>query len=129
MDFKKAAVDLWRMLDDIDTFSDMAKGNNKAFREGVEEKVRERHRILESDGYNLFAPTSDGYEIECYKEAMTEQEQREILEWFSGRAGDYIKNDDYQWLLVELANVLSVISIGKKRFNSADEVCNFIART
>ena len=62
------------------------------------------------------------------QEAMTEQEQREILEWFSGRAGDHIKNDDYQWLFVELANVLSVISIGKKRFNSVDEVCNFITR-
>lgn len=59
---------------------------------------------------------------------MTEQEQREILEWFAGRAGDHIKNAGYQRLLVELANVLSVVRTGKRRFDSVDEVCDFISR-
>ena len=62
MDFKKASIDLWTMLDDIDTFSDMAKHNDKAFRTAVEEKVRERHRVLETDGYDLFTPTCEGHE-------------------------------------------------------------------
>ena len=62
MDFKKATIELWQMLDDIDTFSDMAKDNDKSFRDAVEKKVSERHRVLASDGYNLFTPTIDGYE-------------------------------------------------------------------
>ena len=62
MDFKRAAIDLWQIIDDIDTYSDMTKGNDKSFREAVERKVRERHKILESDGYNLFTPTTEGYE-------------------------------------------------------------------
>ena len=56
MKFKKAAIDLWGLLDDIDTYSDIAKGNDAAFRKAVERKVKERHKILESDGYNLFIP-------------------------------------------------------------------------
>ena len=62
MNYKKATIELWQMLDDIDTFSDMAKGNDKAFRDAVGKKVRERFRVLESDGYNLFTPTHEGYE-------------------------------------------------------------------
>ena len=56
MDFKKAAIDLWQIIDDIDTYSDMAKGNDKAFRDAVEKKVRQRFDILISDGYDLFIP-------------------------------------------------------------------------
>ena len=62
MDFKRATIDLWQIIDDIDTYSDMAKGNDKSFRQAVEKKVRERHKILASDGYNLFTPVSEGYE-------------------------------------------------------------------
>lgn len=59
---------------------------------------------------------------------MTTTEQREILEWFTGRAGDHIPNEHYQWLLVELGNLLSVIATGKEEFISVDDVCRFITR-
>ena len=62
MDFKRAAIDLWQIIDDIDTYSDMAKENDEAFRKAVENKVHERHKILESDGHNLFTPVSEGYD-------------------------------------------------------------------
>lgn len=62
MDFKQAAIQLWKIIDDIDTYSDMAKGNDKAFRNAVEKKVRARFNILESDGYHLYTPTSKGYD-------------------------------------------------------------------
>lgn len=61
MDFKQAAIDLWGIIDDIDTFSDMAKSNDAAFRKAVESKVGERFKIMTSDGYNLF--TLNGEQI------------------------------------------------------------------
>ena len=56
MDFKQASIDLWTIIDDIDTFSDMMKSDDIAFRKFVENKVRERFKIMISDGYNLFSP-------------------------------------------------------------------------
>lgn len=60
MDYKKAAVELWHMLDDIDTYSDIVKDNDKVFREVVEKKVRQRFNVFESDGYCLYTPVSEG---------------------------------------------------------------------
>ena len=54
MTYKEQAIKLWQMLDDIDTYSDMAKGDEKLYRSLVERKQRERFRVFRSDGYSLF---------------------------------------------------------------------------
>jgi len=53
---QKQIEELWGILDDIDTISDMVKSDDKAYRELVERKQRERWDSgIESDGYILFA--------------------------------------------------------------------------
>ena len=55
IDQLRATVEfLWDLLDNIDTASDMAKGNDKAYREYVENQQSRRHQRVTSDGYNLF---------------------------------------------------------------------------
>jgi hypothetical protein len=45
---------LWDIIDDIDTFSDMAKSDDKVYRALVERKQKERWKIpITTDGYNL----------------------------------------------------------------------------
>ncbi len=51
-----AVEELWQMLDDIDTYSDMAKSDNQVYRTLVERKQKTRFQVLESDGYDLFLP-------------------------------------------------------------------------
>jgi hypothetical protein len=53
-DYKKEAIALWKIIDDIDTYSNVAKDNDVLFRNLVERKQSERHTILSSDGYSLF---------------------------------------------------------------------------
>lgn len=55
MNYKSAAIRLWKMLDDIDTYSDVAKDNDKVYRRLVEAKQQERFAIMQSDGYSLFS--------------------------------------------------------------------------
>ena len=50
------AAKLWKMLDDIDTASDIAKSNDVFYRKMVEEVQGRTHKILTSDGYDLFVP-------------------------------------------------------------------------
>ena len=47
---------LWDLLDDIDTAFDGFRPEMQAFENYVQRKVEERHRILVSDGHNLFEP-------------------------------------------------------------------------
>jgi hypothetical protein len=54
MDYKKAAIALWQIIDDIDTYSDMAKDDDTLYRSLVYRKQLLRHNILTSDGYSLF---------------------------------------------------------------------------
>jgi len=49
-------TDLWCLLDDIDTLDDACKSNDEAFRRLTGETQRRRHKVLTSDGYNLFLP-------------------------------------------------------------------------
>ena len=53
IDYKQAAIDLWDLLDDIDTLDDMCKGNAYLFRNRVREVVRLRFSIASSDGYDI----------------------------------------------------------------------------
>lgn len=50
------AAKLWKMLDDIDTASDIAKSNDGFYRKMVEAVQKRRHQIITSDGYGLFLP-------------------------------------------------------------------------
>ena len=61
MNWKKAAIDLWQMLDTIDTFSDMYKpagpDSYKAYYHAVTQEHQKRFKVLTSDGYDLFTMT------------------------------------------------------------------------
>ena len=55
--FLRQAVEaLWTIIDDIDTCSDMAKGNDKVYRQFVERRQAERwaDTSIRSDGYNIY---------------------------------------------------------------------------
>lgn len=56
----KIVKELWTIIDDIDTYSDMAKGDDKLFRGLVEKKQAERWEKtnITSDGYGLFIEES-----------------------------------------------------------------------
>lgn len=58
MDWERIVYELWKILDDIDTASDMVKGNDKAYREIVEKLQRKRWEILNEvvvdDLYNQY---------------------------------------------------------------------------
>ena len=48
-------IALWRLLDDIDTASDMAKENNEMYRALVEMTHRKRFNTgITTDGYDLY---------------------------------------------------------------------------
>jgi predicted nucleotide-binding protein len=42
----KIIYELWKIIDDIDTASDIAKGNDKAYRNMVEKKQEERWKHI-----------------------------------------------------------------------------------
>ena len=54
--WKARAEKLWQIIDDIDTYSDMAKSDDKLYRSLVERKQKLRFEILTSDGYDLYLP-------------------------------------------------------------------------
>lgn len=45
---------LWKLLDDIDTVTDMSKDNSGAYRSMVKYILQKRHTVVTSDAYNLF---------------------------------------------------------------------------
>lgn len=47
-------IALWKILDDIDTMSDIAKYNNIYYRNRVEHLQKLRYKYVISDGYDLF---------------------------------------------------------------------------
>jgi len=62
MEYKKIATELWVLLDDIDTASDMFKpceingiNSYENFYKYIMKKVSERHKLLKSDGYKLYS--------------------------------------------------------------------------
>lgn len=50
---EKIAQFLWKLLDDIDTASDIAKSDDKAYREMVEKIQRRRFEVGTTDGYKV----------------------------------------------------------------------------
>lgn len=61
---RDAVISLCQIIDDIDTCGDMAKHNDRFFRNLVEAKQAERWNLgITSDGYNLYIP-NDSENIE-----------------------------------------------------------------
>ena len=58
MDCKRALIQFWHLMDDIDTAGDMFKPHDlpswEAYYRYVNKKLRERFTLLTSDGYDLF---------------------------------------------------------------------------
>ncbi len=52
--WQKIAEDLWNLLDDIDTASDMFKPEMNNFYKYTMNKAGERFKLITSDGYSLF---------------------------------------------------------------------------
>jgi hypothetical protein len=53
VDYEKAARFLFDLLDDIDTASDMAKGDHDVYRRIVERLHRRRFEVADTDGYTV----------------------------------------------------------------------------
>lgn len=52
--WKEIAVQLWKLLDDIDTAGDIFKPPINNFFKYVTRKSQERHKFLSTDGYSIF---------------------------------------------------------------------------
>ena len=64
---RQTVIALWSIIDDIDTYSDMAKGDNVLFREWVERKQKERWTKtgVVTDGIDIYQSKAEGT-CDCY---------------------------------------------------------------
>ena len=75
----EALEKLWNIIDDIDTYGDMAKADEKLYRALVERRQRTRFEEtgISTDGYEL-----NGGAITAIKKALSESEQEPVAgEW------------------------------------------------
>lgn len=52
-EWKDKAIELWCLLDDVDTYGDMFKPEHSPYFTAVNGKVALRHKILETDGHRV----------------------------------------------------------------------------
>ena len=71
----EALEKLWNIIDDIDTYGDMAKADEKLYRALVERRQRTRFEEtgISTDGYEL-----NGGAITAIKKALSESEQEPV---------------------------------------------------
>jgi hypothetical protein len=71
----EALEKLWNIIDDIDTYGDMAKADEKLYRSLVERRQRTRFEEtgITTDGYEL-----SGGAITAIKEALAQPEQKSV---------------------------------------------------
>ena len=69
--WKYIAEELWKLLDDIDTASDMFKPEKNNFYEYSMNKVTKRFNLIGSDGYDLF-PVKDSKMNPIIKESESD---------------------------------------------------------
>jgi len=62
--WKARAELLWQMLDDIETYGEIAKSDDRLYRNLVERKHQERYTVLASDGYRLYVPGEEPQRID-----------------------------------------------------------------
>ena len=74
----EALEKLWDIIDDIDTYSDMAKNDDKLYRSLVERRQRQRFEQtgISTDGYEL-----NGGAITALRQAIAEAEKQEAVAW------------------------------------------------
>lgn len=53
LDYRKIALFLYRLLDDIDTLDDSCRGNDVLFRDAARKRQQRRHEISACDGYSV----------------------------------------------------------------------------
>ena len=71
---RKIIAALWDVIDDIDTYSDMAKTNDVMFRNLVEKKQAERWLTpVTSDGYHLYCDLKVIEKVKCLSEKATQE--------------------------------------------------------
>ena len=73
----EALEKLWDIIDDIDTYGDMAKSDDKLYRSLVERRQRQRFEQtgISTDGYEL-----NGGAITALRQAIAEAEKREAYQ-------------------------------------------------
>ena len=76
----EALEKLWNIIDDIDTYGDMAKADEKLYRSLVERRQRTRFEEtgISTDGYTL-----NGGAITALRTAIEQAEQQEPVEWMT----------------------------------------------
>lgn len=82
----EALEKLWKIIDDIDTYGDMAKSDDKLYRSLVERKQRQRFEQtgISTDGYEL-----NGGVITSLRQAIAEAEKQEPFGiWHQGLTED-----------------------------------------
>ena len=74
----EALEKLWDIIDDIDTYGDMAKSDDKLYRSLVERRQRQRFEQtgISTDGYEL-----NGGAITTLRQAIAEAEKQEAVAW------------------------------------------------
>ena len=74
----EALEKLWDIIDDIDTYGDMAKSDDKLYRSLVERRQRQRFEQtgISTDGYEL-----NGGAITTLRQAIAEAEKQEPVAW------------------------------------------------
>ena len=65
---------LWGVIDDIDSYSDMAKADDKLYRHLVERRQKDRWQTgITTDGYSLNIPPSNVELASCKKEYINQR--------------------------------------------------------
>jgi len=86
----EALEKLWDIIDDIDTYGDMAKSDDKLYRSLVERRQRQRFEQtgISTDGYEL-----NGGVIASLRQAIAEAEKQEHN--FCSRCGKRLGKNDW----------------------------------
>ena len=86
----EALEKLWDIIDDIDTYGDMAKSDDKLYRSLVERRQRQRFEQtgISTDGYEL-----NGGAITALRQAIDEAEKQEPVAWWDGKESVVFAHD------------------------------------
>jgi len=89
----EALEKLWNIIDDIDTYGDMAKSDDKLYRSLVERRQRQRFEQtgISTDGYEL-----NGGAITSLRQAIAEAKKQEpvaCIGYWNQKTGAYYKPD------------------------------------
>jgi hypothetical protein len=78
---------LWDIIDDIDTYSDMAKADEKLYRSLVERRQSDRFKEtgISTDGYTL-----DGGAIAALRQAIEQEKKQGVITYRTGYESGYM---------------------------------------